>query len=75
MLLVWITTTGDIKPVTNHNCTIFVYMVHRNNYLFWTDVYYDIVFIWRSNLDDGSHAIPLIDTGASPTQHGKTITY
>ena len=31
----------------------------------------DSVFIWRSDLDDGSEAIPIIDTGASPTQYGK----
>ena len=39
-------------------------MLHRSNHLFWTDVHNDRMFIWRSNLDDGSDATPLIDTGA-----------
>ena len=43
----------------------------RNKHLFWTDVFNNSVFIWRSNLDDGSEAIPFIDTGASLTQYGK----
>jgi hypothetical protein len=29
------------------------------------------VFIWQSSLEDESAALPLIDTGASPTQYGK----
>ena len=45
----------------------------RNNQLFWTDIYNGSLFIWRSNLNNGSDAIPLIDTGAiiSHYQYGK----
>ena len=46
----------------------------RNNHLFWTDVFNGSMFIWQSNLGDGSEAIPLIDTGASHTQYSKHTT-
>ena len=29
------------------------------------------MFIWQSNLDDGSEAIPIINSGANLTQYGK----
>ena len=46
-------------------------MHDRNNHLFWTDTLNGSVFIWQSNLDDGSEAIPIINSGANPTQYGK----
>ena len=46
---------------------------YRKDHLFWTAIYNESLFIWHSNLDDGSNSIPLIDTGASPTQYGKKI--
>lgn len=42
---------------------------YRNNLLFWTDVYENSLFIWRSNLHNGSDAVPLIDTGASTVHY------
>ena len=73
----WITTTGDYKIWQSSiiHTSINLNGSCRNNHLFWADVYRDRVFIWRSNLDDGSDAIPLIDTGVSPTQYGKALTY
>ena len=47
----------------------------RNNHLFWTDVFNDSVFIWRSHLGDGSEAMPIVDTGASPSQYGRHTSY
>ena len=41
----------------------------RNNQLFWTSVYNNSLFIWRSNLHNGSDAVPLIDTGASTSHY------
>ena len=46
-------------------------MHNRNNHLFWTDTFNGSVFIWQSNLDNGSGAIPLINTGANPTLYSK----
>ena len=47
----------------------------RNNHLFWTAIYNETFYIWRSNLDSGSNTIPLFDTGATSTQYGKDNNY
>ena len=71
----WIITIGDTPHHVSNLSTMIQYYntmhTDRNNLLFWTDVFNDSVFIWQSNLGDGSEAIPLINTDASPTQHGK----
>ena len=50
---------------------IIIYYNGRHNHLFWTDSLNDSVFIWESNLDDGSEARPIINSGANSTQYGK----
>lgn len=50
---------------------IIIYYNGRHNHLFWTDSLNDSVFIWQSNLDDGSEARPIINSGANSTQYGK----
>ena len=73
----WIITIGDTPHYVSNLSTMIQYYntmhTDRNNLLFWTDVFNDSVFIWQSNLDDGSEAIPLINTDASLTQYGKHI--
>ena len=33
-------------------------------------IYNENLYIWRSNLDDGSNTIPLVDTGTSSIEYG-----
>lgn len=57
---------GKLNNIKQHNNYGFknIMLTYRSNHLFWTAIHNSSVFIWRSNLDDGTDAIPLIDTEA-----------
>ena len=65
MLSAWIITTGNYIMMNCNFYNVMTMHYHRNNQLFWAGVYNDSLYIWRSNLHNGSDAVPLIDTGAS----------